>query len=306
MRLARRIFTTATVISHMCVVACVVACGSGPAGTVVVGLEGDDVVAVGSIHVGVRVDGASKASLNFPSSASPQMLPQEIVADGSDGDPVFVSVSKTSDGTEIRSASTAIVGGQKLLLRLRLDARCALNNGSAPPPTCYPPQTCVDGSCASRAVSTSSLEPYASDWATRSKPGCGSGPAPEVWLADSATNAPLADGAVLTIVHGLQGGAHIEVTVVAKNVPRDSHAKIKLYVPDNGVVLDEGDIPFSFVGDGSQCVLSAIRLNPAKAANDAAALYGEFGLRGHAADMTLTVRQPNGTTTDHLYRVQIN
>lgn len=287
-------------------VGCVVACASGPAGTIVIGLEGDDVVAVGSIHAGVLVDGVKKASLDFPNASSPQMLPQEIVADGADGDPVFVSVSRTSDASEIRTATTTIVGGEKLLLRLHLEARCVLNNGSAPPPTCYPPQTCIAGSCASRSVSPAQLEPYSADWATKSKPGCGSAGAPEIALVDSSSKKPLVDGDVLTIVRGLQGGIHIELTVVAKNVPRASHAKIKLWVPDNQVVLDEGDIPFAFASDGTQCVLDAIRLNPAKAANEAAALYGEFALRGHAVDATLTVRQPDGTTTDRVYHLQIN
>lgn len=252
------------------------------------------------------VAGNKKASLDFPNATSPQMLPQEIVADGDDGDPVFVSVSRTSDASEIRTATTTIVGGEKLLLRLRLDGRCVLNNGSAPPPTCYPPQTCVAGSCASRSVSPSQLEPYSSDWATRSKPGCGSAGAPEISLVDSISKKPIADGDTLSIVRGLQGGIHIELTIVAKNVPRESKAKVKLYAPDNQVVLDDGDIPFSFIGDGTQCVLDAVRLNPDHASNVTANLYGEFALRGHAVDATVTVRQPDGTTTDRLYHLQIN
>lgn len=288
------------------VLTAIVACTSGPAGTIVVGLEGDDVVAVGSIHAAVLVAGTKKASLDFPNASSPQMLPQEILADGADGDLVFVSVSRTSDASEIRTATTTIVGGQKLLLRMRLDGRCVLNNGSAPPPTCYPPQTCIAGSCMSRSVSTSQLEPYSPDWAQKTRPGCGAAGPPEISLYDSTSKKPLVDGDVLTIVHGLQGGIHIELTVIAKNVPRASHAKVKLVVPDNQVVLDEGDIPFSFVGDGTQCVLDAIRLNPAQAANPAQSLYGEFALRGHAVDATLTVRQPDGTTTDRVYHLQIN
>ena len=288
-----------------------VACSSpapapSPPGTLVIGVEGTQVVGlVGSVHVTTRVDGVSTSDDTVDLGADPHALPKEVKLLGPAGKPgalVEVSVDAYAAGggtaqtraTPIltRRARSAFVAGQTRLLRVTLESRCAAAPGGAE--VCSAPQTCVAGRCQSADVGADQLEDYAPSWAVDAPDVCkpaGHGD-PVVVVGTGQTDfLPITDGQTVQAEKGPQGGHHIWIAMRAKNLRQSgSTTTIAAVQPDTGVTVPPTAFVFTLSTDeGGYCKLFGLRYQLDNGGID----YKQF--LGKPLDVTVTVLDRAGT-----------
>lgn len=248
-----------------------------PAGTLIIGVQSEDLNgAVGSFRVTTTVDGTPQADKFYRADRNVPLLPQEIAVDGRGNAKAAVEVrvegypgldpSSLGPTVLIRTARTSMVSGKDLLLRIRLEGRCATGLvGGVPGPTCsLPHETCIAGRCVDDALSPASLERYVPNWPVDVPDLCrpaNPGP-PEVIVGTGQSDyLPLADGQVIQAEQGPQGGHHFYVAIRLKNLKRSgSTTTISGLQPGTNVAIPPTAFVFTFDGDeGGYCKLYGLR-----------------------------------------------
>ncbi len=248
-------------------------------GTVVVGVTTG--LRVGTdfdrLRVVLRAGGAPIRDETLPRTGEALALPLELSFAGRpSGELVYVELTATSSAVSglhvTRKASTRVVGGRSLLLRVSLDAACVAVDapGGVQPPTCEALQTCAAGACVGVAVDPSALEPYTPTWAKggvadRCRPAAG-GP-PEVVLGQGQADfLPLDDCSAgspepAQLEAGPQGGHHIWLAVRMKNLHQSgSITTVRGHFHDHPKDPWDMAVIFTFEPDeGGYCKLYGIR-----------------------------------------------
>ena len=242
-------------------------------GTVIVGVTSDLRVGVDidRVHVVMSVGGKVTKEQDFLASTSsvqfkfPFELPFEDLEAGTE---VAVQldafgVGNSSTPLTNRAASTTVLAGKKLLLRVALDSRCVeTSNGNAP--TCVAPETCVAGACVASAVDAKMLPAYSPTWTKVSNDICkptGSGP-PVVSVGEGQSDyLPTMDGDVAQVEAGPQGGHHVWIAVRMKGLLQSgSITAVTGHFPELDQDIGPFQVIFTFDQDeGGYCKLYGLR-----------------------------------------------
>ncbi|WP_437315064.1 hypothetical protein [Sorangium sp. So ce385] len=278
-------------------------CGGAPrplTGTVVIGLTSE-------LRAGVEIDrlrmvlraGGEVLRDDVMTHRSGQLFfPRELFfRDLEDG--TAVEISLEAFGPEdaerpvlVRAASTRVIGGRELLLRVRLEQECAVAPGD---PTCPAPQTCVAGGCSAPDVDPRRLEPYSASWSVDAVPDAckpAGGGEPVVVVGEGqADYFALEDLDEVQVEAGPQGGYHIFVAIRLKNLRQSgSITVVNGAVPELGYTVEPLRVIFTLDQDeGGFCKLAGLRFR----------LDGERTideLLGKVVDVEVTVTDADGDT----------
>ncbi len=279
--------------------------------SLVVGVQAEDFGAiVGTVRIVVKKEGVSAVDEVLP--ASPKLV-KEYEVRGPEGGRVEVEAQAlaTTDQTPIvtRRATARLVAGAKKLLRVPLERRCARVPASGAAPAfgieCAAPTTCVAGACGSPETP---LEDWGEDWGSAAPDDCrpANHGAPEVVLGTGQTGyAPLADGQVLQLEKGPQGGHHIWIGARMKNL-RQTGSMTSLRAT---IVGDPEPVPntafiFAFErSEGSYCAISGLRYQIDAGAADLRTAYRRF--LGKQLAVTVEVKDTTGASASDTRTVQI-
>jgi len=286
--------------------------------SLVVGVQAEELASVVTqVHVVAKVDGVVAADERVASTA----LPKEVEVRGRAGARVEVEVEGFLQGVSgpavVRRAAANIVRDAKKLLRVQLEARCANlgapggdpAGGSAAPAACAAPLTCAGGRCVSADVAPSDLETYEPGWPGAAPDACrpaNHGP-PEIILGTGQTDyAPLAEGQVLQLEKGPQGGHHVWIAVRMKNL-RQSGSRTSLsakLVDDPGASIFPAGYVFTFDRDeGGYCKLWGLRFQLDAGAGDLGSAYKKF--LGKRVEVTAEVVDTTGARAVATRTIQI-
>lgn len=296
---------------------------SDPVGptALVVGIQSDDFGAlVGSVHVVVKQDDVVVRDETFATvSGSPSPLPKELELRGAVGARIDVTAEAlpTGGGAPIvsRLASARLPAADsttRKLLRVYLESRCVVLPSAPGGPlvgvTCAAPLTCVSGVCASSEVSDAALEDYEPTWALAPPDICRPakhGP-PEVIIGTGQTDyAGLADGQVLQLEKGPQGGHHIWIAARMKNL-RQSGSTTSISATIEGDPEPVPPVSFVFTFDrdeGSYCKVWGLRYQVDAGASDLRSAYKRF--LGKRLAVTVEVLDSTGTKASSTRVVQL-
>lgn len=167
----------------------------------------------------------------------------------------------------VRRAATKLSAERRALLRVHLEAECAVDfvsPGETEPRLCEPEQTCIASACAEPFVPPSQLEDYAPDWADEWGDLCkplGAGP-PEVELGHgTSVFEPLEpDGEPLELHLGEQGGFHFNLAVRMRNLhPYGTVTHLRVASADGTIDLGEETFGFAYTPAEPWCSLVALR-----------------------------------------------
>jgi hypothetical protein len=277
MQLNLRFFTTLFSSLLLALLLVVPGCGGGPSpsmtGSVFIGLTSELRVPtdIQELHVVMRVNGAvvrDETRGTFMGAQQGLSFPTELPFEGLfDGDLVEVELEAFGgEGLRVllvtRRASTEVVAGRKILLRVRLETECAPKNGTNL--SCEAPETCVTGACRDAFINPQGLEEYYPTWAEEGldacKPAGGGDPIVIVGRGQS-DYLPMDDLEVAQVEAGPQGGHHIWVAIRMKNLRQSgSITTVSGYVPDLDLELSPFNVIFTFDPDeGGFCKLYGLR-----------------------------------------------
>ncbi|AUX36205.1 MULTISPECIES: hypothetical protein [Sorangium] len=192
----------------------------------------------------------------------------------------------------VRAASTRVIGGRTLLLRVRLEQECVVAPGD---PTCPAPRTCVAGGCSAPDVDPRRLEPYSDSWKADAAPDAckpAGGGAPVVVVGEGqADYFALEDLDEVQVEAGPQGGYHIFVAIRLKNLRQSgSITVVNGAVPELDYAIEPLRVIFTLDQDeGGFCKLAGLRFR----------LDGERTideLLGKVVDVEVTVTDTDGDT----------
>jgi hypothetical protein len=266
---------------------------------VVVGIVSDLRVGVDVVRIHVLMHAAGSVvtdeDLATSGTATPLKLPGEVAFPPlPGGTPIDVTLAAFGPGGSptpllTRSATTTVVAGEKLLLRVSLDSQCIVGPGISAP-TCTAPQTCAAGTCVEEQVAASTLPAYTPNWAIATTDPCkpAGGGAPVVVVGQGqADYLPMMDGDTAQVEAGPQGGHHIWVALRAKNLSQSgSITSITGHFPDLDLDVGPFNVIFTMeVDEGGYCKLYGLRFQLDQTNNI-------NGLLGHPLDVTVTMTDP--------------
>lgn len=268
MNQSARFFYLLPSLSTFALLACTSPPPEGPAG-IVLGITSDLKAGteVGRLHIEGTVDGAEKYLIDIKGDGL--AFPHETTPIGLDpGDTLEMKVEAYPPGLSdvpllVRLASTEAVANEIHLLKVNLDASCQQLPGSSAP-VCDAPQTCVQGTCRDSHVPPEKTPIYDEDWATSTVDTCkpaGAGD-PAVTVGEGqADYLPLAQGAVVQVEAGPQGGHHVWVAVRMKNLTQSgSVTSVTGHLPELGYDVGPFNVIFTFDPDeGGYCKLYGLR-----------------------------------------------
>ncbi len=282
--------------------------GGGGDTVVVVGIQGEEVAStVQNIHYVVKVPGQPDVDKTVDVSKLP--IEEQVFAGGDKAAEIDVKVDGligTSTVAVERLASTRFVAGKKMLLRVRLEARCEadLSRGAPSLPPCVAPQTCITGVCADSAVAPQSLETYTPTWPPNAPDFCkpaGHGPATVLLGTGQQDFLPVTDGETVKLEKGPQGGHHVWTAVRMKNLKQSgATTTVTAVQPGTGLTVPPTGVVFTYQPDeGGYCKLFGITFRLDSPSD--LAFYKNF--LGKPLDVTVTVKDASGdnaTATNHV------
>ena len=289
----------------------------------VIGVQSDDFGSlVGSVHVVVEQEGAVVRDETLPTTpGAPSPFPKEIEVSGPSGARIDVSAEAlpaagagagpvVSRLASARLPAPAPGSSSKKLLRVQLESRCVVVPFAPPPPgtTCAAPLTCIAGACQSSEVGEDALEDYEPGWPAAPPDICRPakhGP-PEVILGTGQTDfASLADGQMLQLEKGPQGGHHIWIAARMKNLRQSgSTTTITSSIEGDPVPVPPASFVFSFDRDeGVYCKIWGLRYQVDAGATDLRNAYKRF--LGKRLSVTVEVTDSTGAKASSTRVVQI-
>jgi hypothetical protein len=279
----------------------VAGCGDpgGPApGTVVFGVTGElqPGLDFDRMRVVMRVAGEVFREQTLTTGDGSLEMPAEIPFEElEEGTMVRLEVELFRPGDEVipmltRSASTAVVGGKTLLLRVRLERACVILPGDES--SCASDETCVGGACAGVYVEPARLEEYSAGWSQGEPDICkpaGAGAPVVVVGKGQADYLPLEDLEVVQVEAGPQGGHHIWIAIRMKNLRQSgSITSVSGHVPSLGHDVSPFNVIFTFdPSEGGYCKLYGLRFQ----------LDSEIAIEellGEVVQVKVTVTDPEG------------
>lgn len=270
----------------------------GPgSGTVIFGLTSELSLGVDidRLHVVARAGGEVTRDDLLTTEGGTLALPAEVpFEDLADGTAVDVSLEGFRPGDPVtplitRAASTKVLGGKTLLMRVPLERECVI------PPSgggCAAPETCVGGACASPYADPAGLEAYSAGWAAGEPDACkpaGAGDPVVIVGKGQGDYLPLEELEVVQVEAGPQGGYHIWIALRMKNLRRSgSITSISGHVPALNHDIRAFDVIFTFDPDeGGFCSLHGLRF---QLDND----IDIQQLLGQVLEVQVTVTDPEG------------
>jgi hypothetical protein len=274
--------------------------GAAATGSLVIGVLTDlrPGVDIGSLHVVMRSAGKTIDERTYAAGAKyplvfPVELPFQDLPGGTAVEAQIEAFGQTNTQTPLvrRTATTEILAGQSLLLRVALDARCVVIPGGTAP-TCAAPETCVAGACQDDHIDPHKLKPYTPGWYEGSNDPCkpASAGAPVVLVGEGQGDyLPTTDGDTAQVEAGPQGGHHIWVALRAKNLTQSgSVTNVTGHFPDLGYDVGPYAVIFTLEPDeGGYCKLYGLRFQL-----DADHPIEE--MLGHPLDVTVKVTDADG------------
>jgi hypothetical protein len=209
---------------------CSAACGGEEEARVTVGLTTD--IAVGfdieSVERTAKIDGAVTLGERLSYDQGELRLPEEIALPAAPDDAaVEVTIAAFREGEAAplltRTARTRAEGGRRLFLPVSLDEACA-------GVTCAAGATCVAGACGDPFLAPSALADHDPAWIVSATDACKTpaAGAPTLVLGKgSSAFASLAEGEVVAIEPGPQGGHHVWLALQVKGL-RQMGSKVKV------------------------------------------------------------------------------
>lgn len=231
------------------------------------------------------------ASLAFPLELSTGELEPET--------PVSVELTAMQGQVAIltKTGSTSVPRDRKVLFELLLESECVAIE-------CDAGSTCQDGVCVSDAETSDTLPAYEPDWAGNVGGGvCSPGGAPEVILGEGQSDFhAVADGDVLQVEAGPQGGYHVWVAARLKNLTQSGSITTVSgrfptldYEPEPSIVI------FTFDPDeGDYCKIYGLRF---RIDDDA---HPVEGLLGQSLELTVSITDSNDVTASSSRTVQLS
>lgn len=262
----RRVVGLVGIASLACVSACSPKAAEPSLPELVLGVQ-SDYPSLGRVELDLRV---AEAELDETLTEGAVVFPLERTLRGADGARVELEVRgyDRADDVEpvvVRAAATKVTAERKGLLRVHLEAECAVDfvaPGEDEPLTCAAEQTCVASDCADPYVPPSQLEDYAADWSDEWGDVCkplGAGP-PLVEVGHgTSTFEPLGE-APLELHLGEQGGFHFNLAVRMRNLhPYGAVTHLRVESADGTIDLGEETYGFAFTPAEPWCSLVALR-----------------------------------------------
>ena len=289
--------------------------------TLIVGVQSDELgTLAASVHVVVKKDGAVfRDETLVTAGVTPSPLPKEIEVVGDPGARIEVIAEALPAGggapiiARLASARMPASSGdasEKKLLRAYLESRCVVLPTLPPPPgtTCAAPLTCIAGACQPSEVADDALEDYEPGWPAAPPDICRPakrGP-PEVLIGTGQTDySSLADGQVLQLEKGPQGGHHIWIAARMRNL-RQSGSTTTITSSIEGDPEPVPPISFVFTFDrdeGPYCKVWGLRYQVDAGAGDLRSAYKRF--LGKRLSVTVEVADSTGAKASSTRVVQI-
>lgn len=283
---------------------CLAGCASeGESAKVVVGLTTD--LAVGfdlyRIEVTTKIDGVAGETERFSYQDGDLALPAELAVEAQDGALVELTIEafrpKEPQPFLVRTAATRAALGRELFLPASLDEACS-------GVVCAVGSTCAEGACVDPFVPPSALDEHDPAWITSAPDACKSPSSGDPVIAigeGQSAFAPLADGDVVPIEAGAQGGHHVWLALhvsglrqmgsrltMEGNFPDIDH---KLYPVISMVTLRRAD-------EGELCELRGLRFQ----VDHSVAVEA---VKGQTLDIDVKLEDPDGDVAAATKRVVI-
>jgi len=285
------------------IVSSLVACGGEREPSVVLGLATD--LAVGfeleRVEVTTTIDGVQSAftTLSFREGKLhlPAIFIGKTLTEGSTAafDVAGFELNALSPSI-VRSASTRVAAGRRVLLPLALDAACL----GVP---CDEATTCIEGVCSPRNVAPDALAEFDPYWLVSAKDACKPehAPPPELELGQGRTSfATLTDNEIVSIEPGAQGGHHVWLALrVAGLRQLGSRVIMSGRFPDLASEVPPFEVGLTLRrGPEQRCEVYGLRFQI-----DRSRPVSE--LRGRALELNVTLSDPEGYAATAMKRVVI-
>ncbi|WP_437928307.1 hypothetical protein WMF37_03450 [Sorangium sp. So ce291] len=286
-------------------VLCSAGCASEDADAlVVVGLTTD--MAVGfeldRVESTTKVDGVIARVESRSYGGGELSLPAELaVGPARDGAELALTVAAFRDGEAspvvTRRAATRAVGGRTLLLPVSLDEACSAAS-------CAASATCAEGACVDPFIAPSALADHDPTWLASARDACKTPPSdlPAIVIGQGERAfAPLADGEVVPIEAGPQGGHHVWLALRVEGLRQmGSRLTVGGHFPELAFEL----LPFTSqvtlrrAGDAG-CEIYGIRFQVDRG-------LSVESVRGRALDVEIALEDPDGDVATAAHRVVIS
>lgn len=288
--------------SRMLLALFLVACGSEEEDArVIVGLTTDMAVGfdIHEIERTTKVDGVVTHAERLSYGAGELSLPAELPIVARDGAAIEVSLVAFRKGElspiVTRLAEARAQGGRTLFLPVSLDEACA-------GVSCAGPTTCVAGACIDPFLAQGTLEDHDPAWITTAEDACktrSSGePTVEIGQGKDAF-APLAEGEVVPIEPGPQGGHHIWLALRVTGLRQmGSRLRVGGLFPDLAYEVPPFTSQVTLRKAGDPCELYGVRFQVDRGVPVEA-------IRGLPLDVELVLSDPNDDAAAATTRVVI-
>jgi hypothetical protein len=203
-----------------------------------------------------------------------------------------------------RRIDAPFVAGDPKLVRVRLESACLTGTPGFKGPSCPLPQSCAMGRCIDPTLLPEDLENYSKDW-SRNRPDVCKPPhaqAPTLIAGTGQTDfVNVKDGDTLTPEKGPQGGHHLWLAVLQKNMKQNgSTVTITAEQPGTGLKVPPTAFVFPFeAADHGSCKLYGLRLQ----LDNASVPVQKF--LGQPLDVSVVVADPEGATATAKIHVNV-
>jgi hypothetical protein len=204
----------------------------------------------------------------------------------------------------VRRVDAPFVAGDPKLVRVRLESACLTGTPGFKGPTCPAPQSCAMGRCIDPTLLPEDLENYSKDW-SKNRPDVCKPPhagAATLTIGTGQTDfVDIKDGQTLTPEKGPQGGHHLWLAVLQKNLKQNgSTVTITAEQPGTGLKVPPTAFVFPFeAADHGACKLYGLRLQ----LDNASVPVQKF--LGQPLDVHVLVADPEGQTAEASIHVAV-
>ncbi len=203
-----------------------------------------------------------------------------------------------------RRVDAPFVAGDPKLVRVRLESACLTGTPGFKGPSCPAPQTCAMGRCIDPTLLPEDLENYSKDWSRNRPDVCKAphAPPPTITIGTGQTDfVNIKDGQTLTPEKGPQGGHHLWLAVLQKNLKQNgSTVTITAEQPGTGLKVPPTAFVFPFeAADHGSCKLYGLRLQ----LDNASVPVQKF--LGQPLDVNVLVSDQEGATASASIRIDV-
>jgi hypothetical protein len=268
---------------------------------------------IGKIHYVAKVDGRPLADKEIIPKVGVSPFPFEIDLKAPENAQVDLLIDAYPAGPNntilpkvmlSRRVDAPFVAGDAKLVRVRLESACLTGTPGFKGPSCPAPQTCAMGRCIDPTLLPEDLENYSKDWSKNRPDVCKAphAPAPTLLIGTGQTDfINLKDSETLTPEKGPQGGHHLWLAVLQKNLKQNgSTVTITAEQPGTSLKVPPTAFIFPFeAADHGSCKLYGLRLQ----LDNASVPVQKF--LGQPLDINVVVADPEGATASASIHVNV-